>query len=555
MLMKKSLLVLFLGLFVAANAAVAQTKTFKDSLVVEINGEKSEPQETEILLEEMADGTCNLSLKNFCLGSGADVLGIGNINLSGVARTEENGVSKIATSQTIIIAEGDLEGIDMWMGPMLGEVPIVLEGEYTDEKLYCTIDIDMMASLQQIIKVTVGTTDENDEVVASPYLPNADFELWKGEAGNSYQTNDPAGERQRPGDEPTDWYGSSINQSVKVPLLGAQEKKETLIYMVDSEEGNGNAVQMQNKFVGVASIGSVAPGFVSFATPWVHAAMSMKECDGGVYGGAEFGNYRPDAIQGRFKRTVGEAEENAYIIAYLWNGTFKSKIGKAGAPTVEKEDVDRAVMGKIEATEAGTLVASCDYAFATTENNGWQTITVPLTYVDGTEDVTIEKMNVILSSGDYWTRGNLQKGSMLEADNVQFVYYSELESVTYDNASVTVAEAIDMSETEYDETKLALTSNGKFATIETAFDEETGVLTITVKGNDWKANKENQHQYTMQFKKKEIIPDAIESVDGTEAAKYDVYTLMGIQVLKQADSMNGLQKGLYIVNGKKMLVK
>ncbi len=81
------------------------------------------------------------------------------------------------------------------------------------------------------------------------------------------------------------------------------------------------------------------------------------------------------------------------------------------------------------------------------------------------------------------------------------------------------------------------------------------MLTIPVTGNDWKANKENLHQYTMQFKKKEIIPDAIESVDGAETAKYDVYTLMGVQVLKQADSINGLQKGLYIVNGKKMLVK
>ncbi len=344
--------------------------------------------------------------------------------------------------------------------------------------------------------------------VQAQYLPNSGFENWKGDgsAGKSYQTNNPSGERQRPGDEPATWNGSSINQAVK--FLITITKEETLIYKVDSEQGRGSAVKMQNKYVGISSAGSNAPAFVTLGTPWVHAsATKISDSDGGTYGGTTFSN-RPDAIQGRFKRTAGSAAENAYIIAYLWNGTFKSKIGSKSSPSVEKEDVDRAILGKVTPTQSGTLVASCEYAFPTTTDNGWQTITVPLTYVTDTENVNVEKMNVVLSAGDYWTRENIQENSILEADDVQFVYYSELESVTYDGESVSVVEAMDLSTKEYDASKLELKSNGKFATIKQEYVKETGLLTITVRGNDWSANPESQHVYTIQFMPEMTMTDA-----------------------------------------------
>ena len=58
--------------------------------------------------------------------------------------------------------------------------------------------------------------------VYSQYLPNSSFENWKGSAGSSYQSSDGSlaggssafGLRQRPGDEPEGWNGSSVNQKV-----------------------------------------------------------------------------------------------------------------------------------------------------------------------------------------------------------------------------------------------------------------------------------------------------------------------------------------------------
>ena len=149
--------------------------------------------------------------------------------------------------------------------------------------------------------------------VQAQYIPNGNFDSWKGDgnAGSTYQSSNGNEMRKRPGDEPTSWYGSSINQSVKV-LFANATKQETLIFK--STGRNGSAVKLQNKWVGAAGIGSNAPAFISFATPWVYAVSDVAACDGGMYGGMSF-NFRPDAIKGWFKRTGGTGEK-AHIICF-----------------------------------------------------------------------------------------------------------------------------------------------------------------------------------------------------------------------------------------------
>ena len=50
-------------------------------------------------------------------------------------------------------------------------------------------------------------------------------------------------------------------------------------------------------------------------------------------------------------------------------------------------------------------------------------------------------------------------------------------------------------------------------------------------------------------------PDGITDLSGTMPAAYTVYTLSGVLVRRDATSLHGLQPGLYIVNGKKLIVK
>lgn len=325
------------------------------------------------------------------------------------------------------------------------------------------------------------------------YIPNGSFDSWKSSCGSTeafgtgnWGNVSKSGEmRQRPGVEPTSWNGSSINQYVAFT-----EKKSSLVF------NDGNAVKLQNIWVGAVGIGSVAPGYITFGTPWVYASTSLNDCDGGTYGGNSFSN-KPDAIKGRFKRTDSN-NENSYIIAYFWKGTFKSKVGKKGSPTAERNNVDRAVLGMNSATATGSLIAKCNYAFKST-NGGWQEITVPIEYLN---NETPEMMNVVISGGDYWTRSNLKENTMLYVDDVQFVYYSELASLTYNGKNYFQSGKTSYTIDEfYDESKLSLTSNGKFAVIEKSFNDTDKILNVKVKGNDYAVNNSSYHAYSIAFKK------------------------------------------------------
>ena len=149
--MKKFLLTMAVAL--TALFATAQTKTYTDNLVVTIDGESTEPQETTISVAENADGTYCLSLNNFVLGG---MIQVGNIVVDNIQATEENGIKSFATLQNILITAGE-GNTDEWLGPLLGEVPVDLKGYMNDEQLYCTIGIDMTATLGQVITVTFGT--------------------------------------------------------------------------------------------------------------------------------------------------------------------------------------------------------------------------------------------------------------------------------------------------------------------------------------------------------------------------------------------------------------
>lgn len=333
------------------------------------------------------------------------------------------------------------------------------------------------------------------------YLPNYGFEAWKTACGNSYQSStgalfggkSPEGERQRPGQEPEGWNGSSVNQKVM-----SVTKSEVLVSASTATPDGSQAVRLENKYVGAAGIGSNAPAFITLATPWVYAVSSIANCDGGVYGGSAF-SHRPDAIRGRFRRPATDKGEKAHIIAYLWKGTFKSTIPATGS-ALERDNVDRVIMGRAEATQRGQLVASCDHEFAATAGDGWEEITVPLTYEAGQEEAVPEMMNVIISGADYWTRGNIQAGSVLEVDDLQFVYYSELASFSFSGTAYTPQAGGSVSiDAPYDATAVSYTLRGIGASASSSYDADSRTLTIVVTGNDAAATPSNRHTYRFVF--------------------------------------------------------
>lgn len=367
-------------------------------------------------------------------------------------------------------------------------------------------------------------------------LPNGDFQQWKTTCGksdqtslNNYYESAPFGLATRPGVEPQDWNGSNVNQTV----FNQNAHSDALV----TRQGNAENfyVRLVCTKVGALGITAEAPAFINFGTPWVYAVSTKSKCDGGVYGGMSF-SYRPDAIKGRYKRKPAATKEKARIIAYLWSGTFKSSI-PSGKSTRMQDDVDRAIMGRVSGvTGDGKLVASCDYGFETTKNNDWEEIVVPINYK--LKDVVPTKMNVIISSDDYWTRANMVENSTLEVDDVQFVYYHALESITYKGKTIKMEEGKNfynlLIDEDFDISKFSYEKKGAGATVEKSFDPKLQILTVTVKGNDFNVNPKSVTVYKFKVAKEVTDFTSDLSVELVNAGMFDP-SESTIQLYKEQD--------------------
>lgn len=328
-------------------------------------------------------------------------------------------------------------------------------------------------------------------------LPNVGFDSWKTTCGTSRSISKDGKKVDvaRPGVEPSEWNGSNVNQM-------GQKKPDLVTNVVD----NSNVVQVKNIYVGVnlglIKIGSTAPGFINLGTPWVYASTTISDCDGGVFGGISF-DKKPDAIKGKYKRTDSNSEDS-HIIAYLWNGTYTSKIGNvAQTVTEEQNNVDRVVLGKATGSASGKLVASCDKAFSSTANKDWETIVVPLDYLANAGNPTM--MNVIISAGDYWNRGNLKENTTLLVDDVDFVYYSTLTSLTVGGETIALQEGVynynlktDMPSVSKED--VVAVCKSQFANADVTIDNVNKQIKIVVTNQGGKdTDGATSHTYTLQY--------------------------------------------------------
>ena len=155
--MKKILLLMVAA--VMAVASMAETKQYTDQLVVTVNDEETR-MTTSVEVEFLEDDYIDFRLRNFMLSSGSEDMYVGNIEINNLFLTDKGSYKTFSYNANLQIKDGDLEGVDTWVGPMLGNVPLVLKGKLTDSKLYVTIDIDMMSSISQMIFVKFGTDFE-----------------------------------------------------------------------------------------------------------------------------------------------------------------------------------------------------------------------------------------------------------------------------------------------------------------------------------------------------------------------------------------------------------
>lgn len=336
-------------------------------------------------------------------------------------------------------------------------------------------------------------------------VSNIDFTSWKGTCGTSTWTSTmypKGGDFTRPGDEPSEWNGSSV-ASFSIPMKTISK--------------DGTSVKIENYEFNKFGINQTIPGYLTLGTPWVFVGgTTMLEAksyapygDGGSYGGLSF-NYKPDAIKVKYKKT--NSGETSHIIAYLWSGEFVSKVptsydidGNKYTYGRELSNVDRVVLGRQtdNVTKKGTLIASVDYSIAA-ETTDWKDEVIELKYQDGVDKTTkVENVNIIFAASDYWTRANLKGKTSLTIDNTSFVYYSTLTSLKAGSKTIALKDGVynyTVAGKMPTEKEVVATCKSQFADAAVAVDAANYKVTVTVTNQGGKdVDGATQHVYTLQY--------------------------------------------------------
>lgn len=128
-------------------------QTYTDNLAVTVNSNNINMPDTDVTVGTLRNGNINFSLDNFVLQlvENNSEMAIGNIAVNNL---ELDARGCFSYTGNVRIGKGTDANTE-WVGPALGTVPMVLNGQVRDGKLYVEIDIEMV-SMGQTIHVVFG---------------------------------------------------------------------------------------------------------------------------------------------------------------------------------------------------------------------------------------------------------------------------------------------------------------------------------------------------------------------------------------------------------------
>lgn len=344
--------------------------------------------------------------------------------------------------------------------------------------------------------------------------------------------------------QPVSWTISNVKG-----LNGGGTGATTIGKSVDGR--SGTAVCVTNTANSI-STDQIVPGYFTLGTTWSTAKVKIigfttTEKDGGTFGGIEFA-YKPDALRFYYKRSCTGTNTRSSVIAYLWNGSTSQEnvpgVNATSPKKVTMTDRDINVLNMStdghqggNVTYGQKLIAKLE-SYTTEQPTEWTECTIPFEYVSENSNETPEKINVIFAASDYFNSENVTKGVSLSIDDVSLVYYHSLTSASYNGMAIdgvseeSVQREFNLSDQVYNEYNFEYTVKGAGATVDKSYDQNTGVLTVTVKGNDYDANPSSKTVYTFQFKK--VVYSGLLSgitVNGQSVNNFDeanhYYTVVG----------------------------
>lgn len=199
---------------------------------------------------------------------------------------------------------------------------------------------------------------------------------------------------------------------------------------------------------------------------------------------------KPDAIKFKYAAYLKDASQRIQLRAVVHGE------GRYRDPEYSKDNYDDIKWGVATFNDTRTLSSSSDKVVLKEAQ---------AEFVAGINQSSITPAAVLVSLTTNENPGVGVGGDFVCFDDIEFVYYHTLKSATYDGQAIAnFAEntlSYDLSSQVYDEKKFDCTVKGIGAEAVKSYDEATGLLTVTVNGNNISADATSKTVYTFQFKK------------------------------------------------------
>ena len=509
---------IFTLMMLAASSAAAMATDYTDQIVVVLNGDELANQQSTISVEQNDDSSYKLSINNFVIGG---AMAVGNIVVDNVNGVEGDGGVYLATSQTIQITPGDLEGFGPsdWIGPMLQDVPVVVKAALEGDKLQAIIDINM-AMLGQVINVTFGSGYQ---------IKNSGFEAFHKAA---YVTKDST----YTSDEPNAWHSFNSGVATGMPTLTSmalQNGSTSICNQARPGSAGTRSVAVKSAIVlgfqpanGTMTTGRMQAGSISATNPANCAFLDMSLTDVDANGDPFYTvlNARPDSLVVWVKYKQGQVNEEypyANVSAIITDGTYYQ----------DPED-DRG-FSNVVAKAQDKKVESKDFA--------WQRLAIPFDYETYEADsVEAKALLVTISTNAQPGVGSSDENNpdSILVDDIELVYNSTVTGITVKGKEVadfdpeTTDYVVELDEPTADITAedvvVSTNANGAKVFCDVAhLDNEDGgsVATITVCSADLKAVS----TYVVETKTSGVI-DCISGIEAGSGEVEAVYNLNGQRV-------------------------
>lgn len=199
---------------------------------------------------------------------------------------------------------------------------------------------------------------------------------------------------------------------------------------------------------------------------------------------------KPDAIKFKYAAYLKDASQRIQLRAVVHGE------GRYRDPEYSKDNYDDIKWGVATFNDTRTLSSSSDKVVLKEAQ---------AEFVAGINQSSITPAAVLVSLTTNENPGVGDKGNFACFDDIEFVYYHALKSATYNGQAIAnFAENTlnyNLSSQVYDEKKFDCTVKGIGAEAVKSYNEATGLLTVTVNGNNISDDATSKTVYTFQFKK------------------------------------------------------